>query len=109
MEMKKKMDFEIGSYEWNVKIGMPQDGKWNYKSWRKYLEDETTKRLKSFNLKKGQQVSVLIGGYKSNRWFKGEIILVNYNGIGGSFITIQQKNSVKKINGSEISQIEILK
>lgn len=106
--MTKLETYEVGSYEWYIKTGMPQDGSFTYKEWTEYMKQMVSKRIESFELQRGQKVKILVGGGFKMMWYTGEITVVSYSKRYGCCIHLKQIKSTKYIDGWKVSQIEFL-
>lgn len=106
--MTTTKEYAIGSYEWNVNTGKPQDGSFTYEEWMNHMKLKTKEWAESFNLEVGQKVKILVGGGEKPLWYTGEIQAVGFDRMNGSYIQLKQKKIVKHIGGWQVSQIKYL-
>lgn len=99
-----------GAYKWYVTASMPQDGSFNYGSWRKHMKDTVAQITSEMNLEEGQRVRVLVNGGTKPLWYTGEVagVVLNSSVLDNSFLKLKQKKTKKYIDCWRIEKLQIL-
>jgi hypothetical protein len=98
----------VGNYQWQVTQSFNKEKFKDLKEWDTWRYQRNLEFIKSFNLQKGDNVIITIGGTGTIRTYKGTFEGITGNDKNhGYFIHLQQKVKLKVIDGWQI--VDILK
>lgn len=103
------MERTIGAYPWTVHQIFDKERFGNLEGMRKWEAEENYKFLKSFNLKKGERISVQVGGTRKDKklvWYTGTFDAIGRSPNYGNTLYIQQNVKARHIEGWSIADIK---